>query len=1265
MFKRIASIITLTAFLPIFQLPAAAEVSRECTVYVSPSGNDGANGTINSPVATIEGARDRIRKYKRVNGKNGKYTVIFREGVYHFNKSAEFTEADSGYKNNPIVYKAYDGENVKFSGAVSVDVSDFRKVTDREILQRLPDSSREKVGYLDLKEQGITKDMIPSVPNTVCRAGDMRSSSSFNDVSVILDGEEQPISQWPNGRYNYATFKTVSAGANKDGKGGTFEFSDVNPIKWMNAKDIYLEGFFGYDYTQYRTRLQSIDPVKKEITLRYGSVTSTQSKRWKALNLLEEIDIPGEWYIDRDNMILYYYPRYNLSQSKMEITVFADRMIKLAATGGLANAPDNITFDGITFENTRNGGIYGGLGADNITIKNCTFHNVDGYSIFVDGRGGQNIRFGEHDEWETLNTSTIDGGNNWVIENNIFYQLSSSVLEILGGGDWRDLTPSNHKLRNNYVTLAQLESPGGTYGIAMTGCRGTYVENNLIHNLPFHAINDNGRGNYIRYNEINNAIKSTSDSGAIYSGRTLIGRGTEIAYNFIKDVNHQIDGQGQHNRAIYCDDEISQQIIHHNILVDGDKAITFGGSSGQVYDNTAVDMITGYHVHAYGGQWTAAQIAKYDKWVNAVSRGMNAKDYEFYNKKFPEIMKEYEFYKNSPDGVCEALYNVITDNVGFNIGDEMPDDQYFIDRGGIAYGNDKYTEYDAFVDPDNYDYRIKKDSQVYKDHPGLVSEDFDLSQIGIQWDEFGSKERVTGLRDFKMIYPQNGASGIDRQSVNFVWQQSVNADKYLFELSDTPDFSNIIAKDYTYDNVYVVDELNKETTYYWRVTAINETRALRGEWKPETAEFSFTTSEIDNVSFDSLILAKNSVVTRKQTIIEGTEPGEYKTGTLANIDEKIAVADKMINSPKGTYTREEVDRAEKELSDSISTYVWQNSGFANIGKYLDNKDNWYEARTDTPIMSLENNTLTVGQYGGETEDSVSLMPIKNMSKGVFFTFKAKFDFIGNTPSNWVGIGIRGNEREIIYGQYNYFIIAKQDILEFQIRSAGLSGIIETAENKYIKNGQWHDIVFGTYDCGFGQLSLLMVDGEVVFNFIDDTLNQLRTEGCLTFYTTKGSSMTIKPYEGNVNQDFDKLVDNAIYRAAEKMGKWLVDDTASEKTAVLADGTAVYYYGGKLRRYSTPTGTLINDNKVYIPCEVLANMGITPSDADIVTIGDAQAVAQDVIQKKYSLYTFRIDNSIILTDNNSFYMYNGSVPYNMDMMYQEFKKITDDNIMAEK
>lgn len=1265
MFKKIASVITLTALLPFSQIPAMAEVSREFTVYVSPSGSDYADGTINSPLATIEGARDRIRKYKSVNGKDGKYTVIFREGVYRLNKSVEFTEADSGYENNPIVYKAYDGENVAFSGAVSVDVSDFHKVTDREILQRLPASSRDKVGYLDLTEQGITKDMIPSVPNTICSAGDISSTAAFNDVSIILDGEEQPISQWPNGRYKYATFKTVSAGANKDGKGGTFEFSDINPIKWINAKDIYLEGFFNYDYTQYRTRLQSIDPEKKEITLRYGSVTSTQSKRWKAFNLLEELDIPGEWYIDREDMILYYYPRYNLSQSKMEITVLADRMIKLAATGSNANAPDNITFEGITFENARGGGIYGGLGADNITIRNCTFHNIDGYSIYVVGRGDQNIRFGEHSEWETLYSSTIDGGNNWVIENNIFYQLSSSVLLLQGGGDWRDLTPSNHKLRNNYVTLAQLEAPGGTYGIAMTGCRGAYVENNLIHNLPFHAINDNGRGNYIRYNEINNVIKSTSDSGAIYSGRTLVGRGTEIAYNFIKDVNHQIDGQNQHNRAIYGDDEISQQIIHHNILVDGDKAITFGGSSGQVYDNTAVNMISGYHVHAYGGQWYASQISKYNNWVNAVSRGMNPKDYEFYNKKFPEIMKEYEFYKNSPDGVCESLFNVITDNIGFNIGDEMPDDQYFIERGGIAYGNDKYTDYDAFVDPDNYDYRIKKDSQVYKDHPGVVSEDFDLSKIGIQWDEFGSKERVTSLKDFKMIYPQNGAGGIERRNVNFVWQQAVNADKYLFELSDTPDFSNILVLDYTYDNVYVVDELNREKTYYWRVTAINETGALKGEWKPETAEFSFTTSKIDNVSFESLIFTKYTVSTRQKTIIEGTEPGEYKTGTLANIDEKISVADKMINSPKGTYTQEEVDQAEKELSDSISTYVWQNSGFANIGKYLNNKDNWYEARTDTPIMTLQDNTLTVGQYGGETEDSVSLMPVKNMSKGVFFSFKAKFDFIGNAPSNWVGIGVRGNEREIIYGQYNYFIIAKQDIIEFQIRSAGLSGIIETAENKYIKNGQWHDIVFGTYDCGFGQMSLLMVDGEVVFNFIDDTMNQLRTEGCLTFYTTKGSSMTIKPYEGNVNQDFDKLVDNAIYRAAEKMGKWLADDTGSEKTAVLADGTAVYYYGGKLRRYSTPSGTLIKDNKVYIPCEVLADMGIAPSDADIVTIGDAQAVAEDVIQKKYSLYTYRIDNSIILTDNNSFYMYNGSVPYNMDMMYQEFKKITDDNIMAEE
>ena len=64
--------------------------------------------------------------------------------------------SDSGQENGEITYKAEEGAEVVFKGSVPLDVSKFKMVSDKSILERIPESARDYVGQLDLKPFGIT-----------------------------------------------------------------------------------------------------------------------------------------------------------------------------------------------------------------------------------------------------------------------------------------------------------------------------------------------------------------------------------------------------------------------------------------------------------------------------------------------------------------------------------------------------------------------------------------------------------------------------------------------------------------------------------------------------------------------------------------------------------------------------------------------------------------------------------------------------------------------------------------------------------------------------------------------------------------------------------------------------------------------------------------------------------------------------------------------------------------------------------------------------
>ena len=120
--KRIISLLLLLSlvmgFIPGMALSAeAADVgtANSMQLYVAPDGNDEADGSIDAPLKTLEGARDKICTIKNSKGlPEGGITVNLRAGDYKFlGESFNLSEEDSGTENSPIVYQAYPGETVQ------------------------------------------------------------------------------------------------------------------------------------------------------------------------------------------------------------------------------------------------------------------------------------------------------------------------------------------------------------------------------------------------------------------------------------------------------------------------------------------------------------------------------------------------------------------------------------------------------------------------------------------------------------------------------------------------------------------------------------------------------------------------------------------------------------------------------------------------------------------------------------------------------------------------------------------------------------------------------------------------------------------------------------------------------------------------------------------------------------------------------------------------------------------------------------------------
>ncbi|MFC1724302.1 right-handed parallel beta-helix repeat-containing protein [candidate division KSB1 bacterium] len=659
-------------------------LQRPGIYYISPEGNDEWSGMrskpnwddTDGPFATLEKAKEVIRELK----KSGKYpidgvSVNIKGGIYSILKTFGLEKEDSGKPNAPVVYRPYENEDVMIIGALSI--TGFRKVSDPEILRYFDRQNRDKIYFTNLPLLGIRN------------FGEIKKRGFGRPImtaalELFFQDKAMTPARWPNSGWT----KIVDTPAGKDG--GKFTYEGNRPHRWTFSSDIFLHGYWTWDWADSYEKVKSIDLNKREITTYapHGVYGYSPGKRFYAFNILEELDQPGEWYLDRKTGNLYFWPPGDPTESFAFVSLMQDPFIKM-------NGVSYVNFENITFKYTRGSAveINGGNGC---VIKGCTFKNIGTYAVSIDSGLNNGVQ----------SCDISDCGEGGII-------LKGGIRKTLAPG--RNFAINNHIY--NYSNWVRTYRPGvHVHGV------GNIVANNLIHSAPHMAIGLHGNDHIIEYNEIRNVCNETSDVGAFYMGRDWTQRGNIVRYNYFHHLGSI--GEGVGTMAVYLDDWTSGTTVFGNICYKAGRSVLIGGGrDNTVENNIFIDCTPSVHVDSRGLGW-----AKYyfDGTNTTLIDRMNAVNYREppYSTRYPELLTLYD------DEPAVAKGNKIIRNISF--GGRWLDLRNGLNEQIVHLKDNLINVNPKFENFEKEDYRLKKDSPALN----LGFQQIPVEKIGLYIDKY-------------------------------------------------------------------------------------------------------------------------------------------------------------------------------------------------------------------------------------------------------------------------------------------------------------------------------------------------------------------------------------------------------------------------------------------------------------------------------------------------------------------------------------------------
>ena len=546
--------------------------SEGIILYISPDGDDRNEGSIKKPFATLERAGRAIEE-----NKDQPVTVLLRQGYYSLART--FTLDKKRMQGEfPVLITSFPGETAHITGGMKID--GFEPL-DRlsEEYNKFDPEIRDQVYRVDLTKRGIT-----DYGQLTARGFGRPIQPS--GLELYFNEKPMTLARWPND--SWTTIAAIPEELERKG----FTYPGDRPARWLNAPDLWLHGYWKYDWSDNYVKVAAIDTVLKRIITEppYSNYPYSKGKRFYALNLLEELDTAGEWYLDRKCGILYFWPPADPDTAKVFISLLREPLIRI-------NGLNHVTIKHIIFEYTCASGIEI-IGGNHNIIDGCILRNIGTVTVSI-GKLAPNLG-------SLIYNNTLyngEAGHYNGVRNCQIYAAGEGGI-ILGGGDRETLTAGNNFAFNNNIRDCCRWVRTYRAGVFLYGV-GNIVKNNRIHDLPHTAVFFWGNEHLMEYNEIDHVCMETGDAGAFYNGRDWTQRGSIIRYNYFHHL-HGVEGQGGFTdvMAVYMDDWASGTTVFGNVFYKAGRTVMIGGGRDNLVENNIIiDGSPAIHVDARGMGW--------------------------------------------------------------------------------------------------------------------------------------------------------------------------------------------------------------------------------------------------------------------------------------------------------------------------------------------------------------------------------------------------------------------------------------------------------------------------------------------------------------------------------------------------------------------------------------------------------------------------------------------------------------------------------------
>jgi len=683
----------------------------EANFYVATDGNDAWSGSLpapnaagtDGPFATLTQARDAIRELKATVGLHQPIKVLVRGGTYYLPETLTLGPEDSGTASFPITYMAYPDEKVVLGGG--------RVITGWK-------PYRGQIWQYDLNALGL---------------GEL----SFKQL--FYNGERQPLARVPNvdpqhprtGGWLYVPELVME----RSKRLLKYDPNRLDPSKWAHPLLAEVDIWPGVTLANNIAAIGEIDLTNHIITLAGGGAgyNILIGNRFYIQNVFEELDAAGEWYLDRESGILYFWPPDdNLAPGEVVVPTLGS-IIQIKGDAANDAYVRYLRLGGFALQVCQ-GDAVSLHAAQHCTIAKCTITNT--------GEGGVGVYSFCSDNRVVGNDIAYTGASGVVVTGRD--ARAKTVPESLnlpwkGFGDRKEYVLTTRNLvSNNHIHHFGVIWRGFEGGLSLHG-RANVASHNLIHDGPRCAITFGTGDDYlIEYNDMHHVNLETADSGGIYGWGIHTQKGNIIRFNKVYDsIGYGMLSPGKwaspaFTWGIYLDAFASGFTVYGNIIVRNvlGGIMVQSGKQDIIANNILVE---GSNLQIWYGGFDVAGMANNRFARNIVSYTNPDAGLVHFAKWLPPFWPE----ENIKQAVAESDYNLffhpghdlivgmpqsvvahcIVDwhqNVRLGDTSDIPPAESFAKWQELGYEAHSIIADPLFVDPANDDYRLRPESPAFK-----------------------------------------------------------------------------------------------------------------------------------------------------------------------------------------------------------------------------------------------------------------------------------------------------------------------------------------------------------------------------------------------------------------------------------------------------------------------------------------------------------------------------------------------------------------------